>query len=164
MKFSNPLSETPLVPLVSLLEEMIFVHQELLVLLQREKKWMIAGELEDLLSGLQQKEAAVVRLRHLEEKRQDLLDTIGETTLTALIQRTPEPDRSRLVSCQTRLQSLTSSIQEINQINGLLVERILDQIATLTGLLRHLSSASPVYQSNGRVIELQASGRKIGKG
>ncbi|MDC4205788.1 MAG: flagellar export chaperone FlgN [Candidatus Manganitrophus sp.] len=59
-----------LIPLVSTLEEMILVQQEMLSLLQREKKLMISGELDDLLRCLQEKENLLGRLRGLEQRRQ----------------------------------------------------------------------------------------------
>ncbi|WP_168063039.1 flagella synthesis protein FlgN [Candidatus Manganitrophus noduliformans] len=161
-----------LIPLVSTLEEMILVQQEMLSLLQREKKLMIGGELDDLLRCLQEKENFLGRLRGLEQRRQAEIAPMarqwgGEDrplTLKQLAQRVPEPFRGRLTDCHTRLEALTASIQELNQINGLLIDRIQERITALVGLLRHLSSTDPIYQPNGALQPFPSGGRAISQG
>ncbi|MGB3942206.1 MAG: flagellar protein FlgN [Candidatus Manganitrophaceae bacterium] len=161
-----------LIPLVSTLEEMILVQQEMLSLLQREKKLMIGGELDDLLRCLQEKENLLGRLRGLEQRRQEEIAPMarqggGEDrslTLKQLAQRVPEPFRGRLTDCHTRLEALTASIQELNQINGLLIDRIQERITALVGLLRHLSSTDPIYQPNGALQHFPSGGRAISQG
>lgn len=160
-----------LIPLVSTLEEMILVQQEMLSLLQREKKLMIGGELDDLLRCLQEKENLLGRLRGLEQRRQAEIAPMarqwGEDrslTLKQLAQRVPEPFRGRLTDCHTRLEALTASIQELNQINGLLIDRIQERITALVGLLRHLSSTDPIYQPNGALQHFPSGGRAISQG
>lgn len=159
-------------PLISTLEEMIRLQQEMLSLLQREKKLIIDGERDALLRCLQEKETLLGHLRGLEQRRQEEVVPLerqwgGEDqplTLKQLIERIPDPFRSRLASCHVRLEALTSSIQELNQINGLLVNRILEQIGALVGLLRDLSSTVPIYQPNGALQHLPSGGRIISQG
>lgn len=161
-----------LIPFVSTLEEMILVQQEMLSLLQREKKLMIGGELDDLLRCLQEKENLLGRLRGLEQRRQEEIAPMarqwgGEDrplTLKQLAQRVPEPFRGRLTDCHTRLEALTASIQELNQINGLLIDRIQERITALVGLLRHLSYTDPIYQPNGALQHFPSGGRAISQG
>lgn len=161
-----------LTPLISTLEEMIRVQQEILSLLQREKKLMIGGEVDDLLRCLHEKENLLGRLRGLERRRQEEIVPLAQQgggddralTLKQLAQRIPEPFRSQLAYCHTRLEALTASIQELNQINGLLVDRILERITALVGLLRHLSSTDPIYQPNGALQHFPSGGRAISKG
>lgn len=162
----------PFVPLIKTLEEMICIQQEMLSLLQREKKFMIQAELDDLLRSLREKEVLLGRLHQLEQRRQEEIAPLirrwgngrSKLTLKQIIQRTPEPHQSQLASCHQRLEALTASIQELNQINGLLVERILQQVTGLLGLLRHLSSAVPIYQPNGALEPLPSVGRVISRG
>lgn len=85
-------------------------------------------------------------------------------TLKQLAQRVPGPFRSQLTYCHTRLEALTASIQELNQINGLLIDRILERITALVGLLRHLSSTDPIYQPNGSLQHFPSGGRAISQG
>lgn len=161
-----------LTPLLSTLEEMIRVQQEILSVLQREKKLIIGGERDELLRSLQEKETLLGHLHRLEQRRQEEIAPLGRQwggedpslTLKQLIQRIPDPFRSRLASCHARLEALTASIQELNQINGLLVGRILEQITTLVDLLRSLSSTVPIYQPNGALQHLPSSGRTISQG
>lgn len=56
--------------LISTLEEIIRLQQELLSLLQREKKLIIDGERDELLRCLQEKETLLGCLRGLEQRRQ----------------------------------------------------------------------------------------------
>ena len=70
-------------------------------------------------------------------------------TLRQLIRWVSAPYRERLSSCYERLRALSSSVTEINQINGLLSSRILQQVNALLGLLTHLSEAPSIYQSSG---------------
>ncbi|MBI3803032.1 MAG: flagellar protein FlgN [Nitrospirae bacterium] len=161
-----------LAPLLFTLEEMIRVQQGMLAVLQREKKLMIGGELNDLLRCLQEKEALLGQLQRLEQHRQEEIRPLAKQwgsedqalTLKQLIQRIPDPFRSQLASCHARLEALTASIQELNQINGLLIDRILEQINALVGLLRHLSSTVPIYQPNGALQHFPSSGRAISQG
>lgn len=158
--------------LISTLEEMVRLQQELLSLLQREKKLIIDGERDELLRCLQEKETLLGRLRGLEQRRQAEVIPLQRQwggddqplTLKQLMERIPDPFRSRLASCHVRLEALMSSIQELNQINGLLVNRILEQIGALVGLLRDLSSTVPIYQPNGALRHLPSGGRIISQG
>ncbi len=69
--------------------------------------------------------------------------------LRQLIDLVPIRYREPLLSCYNRLKALSSSVVEINQINGLLIGRILQQVNSLLGLLTHLSSVPSTYQAGG---------------
>jgi|GEM_PF-2046979 len=161
-----------LAPLLSTLEEMIHLQQEMLSVLQREKKLMIGGDLDDLLHCLQEKEILLGHLQRLEQRRQEEILPLAQQggvadrplTLKQLIQIVPVPFRKQLTSCHARLEAVTASIQELNQINGLLVNRILEQVTALIGLLRHLSSPVPIYQPNGALQHFPSGGRVISQG
>jgi flagellar biosynthesis/type III secretory pathway chaperone len=70
-------------------------------------------------------------------------------TLRQLIRWVSSPYQERLSSCYERLRALSASVSEINQINGLLSVRILQQVNSLLGLLTHLSAMPSIYQSSG---------------
>jgi len=153
--------------LCSTLEALILAHQQLQTCLQEEKRTIITGDVEGLGRCGQDKEAALVRIAELERARMDSLQSFGDSenkpTLKSLIPLCPPPHRERLQSSQLRLDALLSSIQEINQMNGMLVGRVLGQISGLLDVLRHLSPAGPVYQQNGIVNVSPTGGRTFGK-
>jgi flagellar biosynthesis/type III secretory pathway chaperone len=70
-------------------------------------------------------------------------------TLRQLIDWVSAPYQARFSSCFERLRALSASVTEINQINGLLSVRILQQVNGLLGLLTHLSAIPSVYQASG---------------
>jgi len=70
-------------------------------------------------------------------------------TLRQLIQLVPSPYQERLSSCYERLRAVSAAVSEINQINGLLSSRILQQVNALLGLLTHLSAVPSIYQASG---------------
>lgn len=152
----------------SILDEIIKSYQQLLSVLQEEKRLIIEGDVEDLAGCLNEKEEVLGRLKALEERRQKEIALIcpqnPALSLTALIQRVPAPYQARLRSCQVRLEALTASIQDVNQMNGILVERILQQITSLLGLLKQMAFNTVTYQPTGFIAESPSGGKTIGRG
>lgn len=170
---SEPASqEVLLAQLISVLEGMTEVQQRFLSVLQREKRLVIEGDLETLFSCLAEKESVLNRLNRLEVERQALMAPLARIlnqdprrlTLRQLTARVEEPFAGRLSACHLRLKALSASILEINQINGLLVEKTLKQVSSLLGLLKHLSTAPPIYQATGLASESPFKGKVLGKG
>lgn len=150
------------------LEETIRAHQSLQSCLQAEKRLIIAGDVEGLDQCSQEKEASLVRIAELERQRIEILESVDDSdttpTLKSLITLSPSPFREQLQSSQIRLEALMASIHEINQMNGMLVGRILTQISGLLGTLRHLTiELPPTYQQNGVVKAASSNGRTFGK-
>jgi len=170
------IEEPLLARLLLTLEEMVKRYQKLLSVLQREKALMIEGNLNDLIPCLSEKEALLGELKLLEARRLREIDPLAMRFQrhenmcrtehlpngTRMTSRTQEgislrqligvvslPYRGRLLSCYDRLRALLASVTEINQINGLLVGRILQQVNALLGLLTHLSTAPQTYQASG---------------
>ncbi len=152
------IEEPLLARLLLTLEEMVKRYQTLLSVLQREKGLMIEGNLNDLVPCLNEKEALLGEIKALEERRIREIDPLARrlqmtsrteegVSLRQLIGVVSLPYRGRLISCYDRLRALLSSVTEINQINGLLVGRILQQVNSLLGLLTHLSTAPQTYQA-----------------
>jgi len=154
------IEEPLLIRLLATLEEMVKRYQRLLAVLQGEKRLMIEGNLNDLIPCLNEKEEILRALKGLEERRLHEIDPLSKRfqmmshsqesfSLRQLIGVVSVPYRSRLLSCHDRLRALLASVTEINQINGLLVGRILQQVNGLLGLLTHLSTAPQTYQASG---------------
>jgi flagellar biosynthesis/type III secretory pathway chaperone len=168
----TPQLDSILVRFLSTLEEMIRVHQRLLTLLQREKCLIIDGSLDELTPCLSEKEEVLRELKLLEERRLQEAGSLGRSLRSGdqplrfkqLVALVPESYQDRLRSCRIRLEALTAGIVEINQMNGILIDRTLQQITTLMGLLRHLMRSPSAYEATGCLSDRPASGRTIGKG
>ena len=172
------IEEPLLARLLLTLEEMVKRYQKLLSVLQLEKGLMIEGNLNDLIPCLNEKEELLQELKTLEERRLLEIDPLarrlqmasrsqegvtpnGGVSLRQLIGVASLPYRGRLISCYDRLRALSSSVTDINQINGLLVGRILQQVNSLLGLLTHLSTTPQTYQSGGFLSRDSQSGRHL---
>lgn len=132
---------------------------------------MIDGEVNGLIRCLGEKEGILAQLRQLDRNREREMDLIAKEgamspnlTLKDLISGVSEPYRARLQSCHVRLSALSASIVEINGINHLVVERTLQQVTTLVGLIKHLSQPVTTYQSTGLLRDYAVSGKTIGRG
>ena len=154
------------------LEDLIGLQQRFVGVLQHEKALIIEGDLDRLAVCLAEKEALLVPLRQLDAQWRDQIEPIarlaghagGAMSLGRLIELVGEPHRGRLRSCQQRLAALKASMVEINQINGLLIEKTLKKIDDLMDLLRHLSSGAPIYQPTGLLSQSRSAGRLLCKG
>jgi flagellar biosynthesis/type III secretory pathway chaperone len=153
-------------------EDLIGLQQRFVGVLQHEKALIIEGDLDRLAVCLAEKEALLVPLRQLDAQWRDQIDPIarlaghagGGMSLGRLIELVGEPHRSRLRSCQQRLAALKASMVEINQVNGLLIEKTLKKIDDLMELLRHLSCGAPTYQPTGLLSQSRPPGRLLCKG
>lgn len=161
------LSEAETLRLFTTLEHLLQEHQTLLSTLQEEKRLIVEGKIEALLSCVSEKEALMRRIMGLEKERLLILqgiDGIKPTlNLKTLILHVVPVYRERLKRLGGQLDVLMASITEINQINGILVERVLGQISDLFKLLRHLTSDGDTYQESGQISSATA-GRTITRG
>ncbi len=158
------LSESESTQLIAILEEMVKVHHELLTRIQEEKRLIIEGKVEPLLRCVSQKKKLLDRVAQLEKERIQSLQSINHgtspPTLKTLIPFVTSSDQEKLESLRSRLEGLTSSIEEINHVNGILIERVLGQISDLFALLRHLTSDVTTYQHTGK-INSRSAGKTI---
>lgn len=165
---TKALSEISLTKLCSTLEAMIPLHQNLLSLLQDEKRLIVDGDTEALIQCAEKKEGVLKQVAELEKQRIEMMQGMDDghnpLTLRTLIPICPPQYRKRLQSVHLRLEAVTASIQELNQMNGLLVGRVLGQISGLLGILDHLTSREPIYEQTGKINTLPSSGRTFGKG
>jgi flagellar biosynthesis/type III secretory pathway chaperone len=164
--------ETLLIRFLATVEEMVTGHDRLLALLDRESRLIVEGGVDGLMPCLAEKEDVLSELAQLERRRQDefrvlrlQFDTVGPTgRMSQLIAAAPEPYRARLRSCQTRLDELTTCIVRVNQINGRVVGRVLEQSRKLLGALTRLACPPTAYAATGRLSQSPFGGRTLGKG
>jgi flagellar biosynthesis/type III secretory pathway chaperone len=156
--------------LLAVLEDLIQVHQELVGVLQAEKRIMAAADLDELLPCLAEKERLLSRVRELDQRRVDavaaLAGCVSDDTvkLSQLVAFSPPPYVAGLLSCQARLESLTVSMNELNQINGIVAERALARVNGLLVLLQNLADGTPTYQPSGLLHQDAPGGRTLGRG
>lgn len=161
------LSEIETLRLFETLESLLQRHQNLLSLLQDEKRLIVEGKIEALLSCVGKKEVLMKQIAGLEEERLSLLEGVDTSnkasTLKILLFHVAPAYREKLKILGGQLDILTASITEINQMNGILVERVLGQISDLFTLLRHLTSDGDTYQDSGKMRNVMG-GRTISRG
>lgn len=153
----------------STLEEMTKGYQQFMSILQKEKSLIIEGNREELVTCLLQKEGAISHLNGLESKREAEMEEIGcalgltsrPLTFGMLIEAVREPFKSNFISCKAGLEALTASMIEVNEINGLLVERTLRKITDLIGLLNQISMVPITYSSNGMANSFPVKGKSL---
>jgi len=166
---TTDLAESDSLALCSILEAMVTASKKLMRLLQDEKCCIIAGDVDQLIHLSSEKEATIEQLAKLNQDRIAVLQTNHHndppTKLSTLISLCPGRYRSRLQTAHTRLEALSAGIQELNQMNGLLTDRVLRQISGLLGVLKQLGPAGPTYEQSGLIQALPTtSGRTFGKG
>ncbi|MBI3594056.1 MAG: flagellar protein FlgN [Nitrospirae bacterium] len=160
-----------LIKFYSTLGEMTKGYQQFMSILQKEKSLIIEGNSEELITCLLQKEGVISYLNGLESKREAEIEEIGRAlgltsrplTFVMLIDAVKEPFKSKFISCKAGLEALTASMIEVNQINGLLVERTLRKITDLIGLINQISAVPITYSSNGVANAFPAKGRSLAR-
>jgi len=161
------LSEAETLGLLNTLEHLFQEHQALLFILQEEKRLIVEGKIEGLLSRVSEKEAVMRRIAGLEQERIGITDRLEgqkqRPSLKTLILHVAPIYRAKLNSLRQKLEVLTTSITEINQMNGVLVGRVLTQISDLFILLGHLTSDGETYQGSGKMSHATL-GRTISRG
>ncbi|NOY85634.1 MAG: flagellar protein FlgN [Nitrospirae bacterium] len=161
------LSEVETLGLLDTLEHLLQEHQTLLFILQEEKRLIVEGKIEGLLSRVNEKEAVMRRIAGLEQERIGMTDRLEgqkqRPSLKTLILHVVPIYRAKLNGLRKKLEVLTTSITEINQMNGILVERVLTQISDLFTLLGHLTSDGETYQGSGKMSK-QLMSRTISRG
>ncbi len=153
--------------LIAILEKTLGAQQQLLSILQKEKSLIIDGKTDPLVNCAGEKEEVLKRLAELETERLQLIQAISSKdsplTLKSLIPRVSPHFREKLETLRSHLGVITSSIAELNAMNGILVERVLGQISELFAVLQHITSNGETYQSTGE-MQVLSPGRTISRG
>ncbi len=120
-----------------ILEEELKGYKELLALLQRERTCLLGLETEAFCSLAKEKDTLVMKLRLLDEERQRIVKRQYGNDMN--LQRiAAETGNRRLLDIRSTFLSLVQSIDELNNLNRLLIDRSLDY---LKGTTRFLSTS-----------------------
>jgi len=134
----------------SILTEQIKSYRALLGLLQRERECLISLDADEVENLSKEKDTILLRLRLLEEERIRLIkrysadnEIRGRISLQSLLELTEDNDFQVM---RSQLTSLLQSIQELNDLNMILIERSLSVVRQSVGFLE--SSGLNINQNN----------------
>jgi flagellar biosynthesis/type III secretory pathway chaperone len=138
----------------SILIEQIKSYRALLALLQREKECLISLDADEVENLSKEKDTILLRLRLLEEERIRLIKRYsadnaisGKISLQGLSELTEDNDFQVM---RSQLTSLLQSIQELNDLNMILIERSLSVVRQSVGFLE--SFGLNINQNNTGVM------------
>ncbi len=155
--------------LFGLLEHANELYQTLFGLVQKEKEAVVGLNLQQLNEACKAKDNLLLKLRILEEQREQLMDKLAvvmncepnEISLTQLSYRVKEPYAGRLRSASAKLLSLIQELQEANQQNKMLLSHSLALVQGSYNLLNNVMAANPVYYRSGDLQKSTPTGRLL---
>ena len=159
-RFSN--KETAMGKFIHELIELICQEEEILKqflsLLNLQKQYLLANQVDRFQGTVQQQEALVDQIKALEERRiakvKQLADSQGlredEITLTHLIEITLGDISDELKGLKGRLSRLVEKIRRANRVNEMLIKQSLNLIQQSIDWMIDASDFTRVYDPNGR--------------
>ena len=155
--------------LLGLLEHATELYQSLFAVVQLEKDAVVELNLQQLNQACKAKDNLLLKLRILEEQREQLMDKLAsdlghspqEISLTQLSQWVEEPYAGMLRVRSTELLSLIQRLQEANKQNKVLLSHSLELIQGSYNLLSNAMADSPVYYRGGDVQHNGQTGKLL---
>ena len=155
--------------LIGLLVHATELYQLLLGVVQNEKDAVVGLNLKQLNEACKAKDNLLLKLRILEEQRQQVMLRVAEElgctsdglTLTELSQRVDQTYARRLRDCSTDLLALVQTLQEATQQNKSLMSHSMQLIQGSYNLLNNLLVANPIYYRSGMMEDCNQTGRLL---
>lgn len=155
--------------LIGLLAHATEIYQSLLQVVQNEKDAVVGLNLKQLNEACKTKDNLLLKLRILEEQRQQVMDRLADElgcssqglTLTQLSQQVDESHARRLLDRCTDLLALIQTLQDVTQQNKSLMSHSMQLIQGSCNLLNNLMAANPVYYRSGNVDSGDQTGRLL---
>ena len=155
--------------LVGLLAHTSELYQLLFAAVQKEKNAVVGLNLLQLNEACKTKDNLLLKLRILEEQREQLMDRLAsvlnvaphEISLSELSEMVPEPYAGQLRGCSKDLLSLIEKLQEANQQNKLLLSHSLELVHGSYNLLNHAMAVNPVYYRSGDLQKNEQTGKLL---
>ena len=155
--------------LFGLLEHATELYQSLFNVVHKEKDAVVGLNLQQLNEACKTKDNLLLKLRILEEQREQLMDKLAvdlncephEISLTQLSNMVNEPHAGRLRAASTRLLSLIQELQEANQQNKMLLSHSLELVQGSYNLLNNVMAANPVYHRDGDLHKNRPTGKLL---
>ena len=155
--------------LLESLEHAIELYQSLFRVVQNEKDAVVGLNLQQLNETCKAKDNLLLKLRILEERREQLIARVAAElgrspqglTLTELSQLVDEPYAYRLRDRSTDLMALIHALQDATQQNKFLMSHSMQLIQGSYNLLNNLMAANPVYYRSGNVQNNAQTGKLL---
>lgn len=153
--------------LLNLLVEEINLYESLFVVLQQEKKVVIASNLQGIRNIYKEKNNLLMKIQTLEKQRALILEEaadlfecpLKDLTLKKLSQIVKEPHSSRLMRIHADFAALMQRVQQINHANRALLAHTLNLVKGSLKLLNKLIAPSPIYYNTGKMQNNNRSGK-----
>ena len=156
--------------LLLLLKKEVSFSEELLNILQNEKKLLIDLELKALEENNQEKEVLLLKIARLEEERIDMLKEVSpelgiplsdNLTLLSLSKLVGDPYAFSLRDSYNYLRPLLDNIKQANQENMSLLHHALSNVQESISFLNGLIQEDPTYAHTGTFQNQKKNGRSI---
>ena len=148
----------------------ITVYKELVAVLQKETENLVARDYQGLYETSSRKEHIVLRINHLSEVRQELMDEAARSfgvepagNLSEIIGLAAPMDAEALRTAQSAILSIVEGVKEINKLNALVVEGSLDNINKTLGLLSNFMPKN-IYKPTGAFESIAEKGVRLNEG
>jgi len=161
--------ENLLKKLIGLLEHTMELYQSLFVVVRNEKNAVVGLDLQQFTEACKAKDNLLLKLRILEEQREQVMVRLAtETgcapqglTLTQLSLLVDEPYAHRLMDLSRELLALIQSLQDATQQNKFLMAHSMRLIQGSYNLLNNLMAANPLYYRSGNVQNTDQTGKLL---
>jgi flagellar biosynthesis/type III secretory pathway chaperone len=155
--------------LIGVLTHATELYQSLLGVVQNEKDAVVGLNLKQLNEACKAKENLLLKLRILEEQRQQVMARVADQlgcssqglTLTRLSHEVDETYSRRLRDRSTDLLALIQTLQEATQQNKSLMSHSMQLIQGSRTLLGNLMVANPIYYRSGSMDSGNHPGRLL---
>jgi len=155
--------------LIGLLEHTTELYKLLFAVVQNEKNAVVGLDLQQLNEACKAKENLLLKLRILEEQREQIMDRVAaefgrspqNLTITELSLLVDKSYADRLRRCSSDLVALIQTLQDTSRQNKFLMSHSMQLIQGSYNLLNNLMTANPVYYSSGNVQNNAQTGKLL---
>ena len=154
---------------IEILEQSEGFYQNLLPMINREKRAVLCSDPSQLAAVTVEKEELLARLGQLERQRVKLIDQLADNlnvsptqlNLSVLAAHAETYQADRILSLRDSLGELVKKIKRANAENRLLIQHCLDLARSALGFFQHWMTPIAVYGSSGRIDDGHRSGRLL---
>jgi flagellar biosynthesis/type III secretory pathway chaperone len=145
------------------------LYHSLFRVVQNEKDAVVGLNLQKLNEACKAKDNLLLKLRILEERRQQIMDRVAAElgrsptglTLTRLSQLVDEDYADQLRDASTDLLAVIQALQEATRQNKFLMSHSMQLIQGSYTFLNNLMNVNPVYYSSGSVQNAAQTGKLL---
>jgi hypothetical protein len=158
MKKTQSKMDSLIAELIALIRQEEDVLKRFLDLLQMQKQFLIANQIDLFQSTVSEQESLTQNIRELEAERiakvKQMADSTGldenEITLTNLIEITLGDVSTELKELKKSLAHLVERIRRMSRVNELLIKRSMNFIQASIGWMIDASDITQIYDTTGR--------------